>query len=411
LAEKRRTALKVLVADKFPEDGLAALRAAGCDVIYEPDVKGDSLTDAIGSSAADVLVVRSTEVPGATLRASRLGLVVRAGAGYNTIDVATASELGIYISNCPGKNSIAVAELAMGLLLALDRRIPDNVADLRTGVWNKKEYGQANGLFGRTLGVIGTGSIGREVGARARAFGMRVAAWSRSLEDGEAKEHGVTRMGTPLDVACASDAVSIHLALKPETRGLIGKDFFEAMKPGSLFINTSRAEVVDEAALLEAVRSKKIRAGVDVFSGEPEGGTGKVESALFREPGVVIYGTHHIGASTEQAQQAIADETVRIVRQYVATGRVPNCVNIAKRTPATHLLVVRHRDRVGVLAHVFGRLKDAGINAQQTENIVFDGATAAIARIQLDHAPTAEILDGIRAGSQDLIELKLVEIR
>ena len=402
--------MKVLVADKFPEDGLAALRAAGCDVIYEPDVQGDSLTEAVGRSAADVLVVRSTEVPAATLRASRLGLVVRAGAGYNTIDVATASELGIYVSNCPGKNSIAVAELTMGLLLALDRRIPDNVADLRSGVWNKKEYGQANGLFGRTLGVIGTGSIGREVVARARAFGMRVVAWSRSLEDGEAKELGVTRMGTPLDVAHAADAVSIHLALKPESRGLVGKDFFAAMKPGSLFINTSRAEVVDEAALLEAVRAKNIRVGVDVFAGEPAGGTGKVESALFQEPGVVVYGTHHIGASTEQAQQAIADETVRIVRQYVATGRVPNCVNIAKRTPATHLLVVRHRDRVGVLAHVFGRLKDAGINAQQTENIVFDGATAAIARIQLDHAPTAEILDGIRAGSQDVIELKLVEI-
>ena len=398
----------VLVADKFPSDGLAQLRAAGAEVVYEPDLKGDALAEAVRTSGAEVLVVRSTEVPAPALRAGRLGLVVRAGAGYNTIDVATASELGIYVANCPGKNSIAVAELAMALLLALDRRVVDGAVDLRRGVWNKKEYGQAQGLFGRTLGIVGTGSIGREVASRGRAFGMRVVAWSRSLTDETAKALGVERLDSPVAVAAAADAVSIHLALKPETRGLVGADFFAALKPGALFVNTSRAEVVDEAALLTAVRDKKVRAGVDVFAGEPAGGTGAVESALFAEPSIV--GSHHIGASTEQAQQAIADETVRIVREYVASGRVPNCVNIAKRTPATHLLVVRHRDRVGVLAHVFGRLKDAGINAQQTENVVFDGAAAAMARIQVDQAPAAETLEAIRAGCEDVLDLKLVEI-
>jgi D-3-phosphoglycerate dehydrogenase / 2-oxoglutarate reductase len=398
----------VLVADKFPADGLAQLRAAGADVVYEPDLKGDALAEAVRTSGAEVLVVRSTAVPAAALRAGHLGVVVRAGAGYNTIDVATASELGIYVSNCPGKNSIAVAELAMALLLALDRRVVDGAVDLRRGVWNKKEYGQAQGLFGRTLGIVGTGSIGREVASRGRAFGMRVVAWSRSLTDEAAKALGVERLDSPVAVAAAADAVSIHLALKPETRGLVGADFFAALKPGALFVNTSRAEVVDEAALLAAVRDKKVRAGVDVFAGEPAGGTGAVESALFAEPGIV--GSHHVGASTEQAQQAIADETVRIVREYVSSGRVPNCVNIAKRTPATHLLVVRHRDRVGVLAHVFGRLKDAGINAQQTENVVFDGAAAAMARIQVDQPPAAETLEAIRAGCEDVLDLKLVEI-
>jgi D-3-phosphoglycerate dehydrogenase len=156
------------------------------------------------------------------------------------------------------------------------------------------------------------------------------------------------------------------------------------------------------------VRNKGVRAAIDVFAGEPAGGTGDVKSALFAEPGIL--GTHHIGASTEQAQQAIADETVRIVREYMTSGRVPNCVNIAKRTPATHLLVVRHRDRVGVLAHVFGTLKSAGINAQQSENIVFDGASAAMARIQLDQPPASDTLEAIRAGSADVLELKLVEI-
>ena len=398
----------VLVADKFPSDGLAQLRAAGAEVVYEPDLKGDALAEAVRTSGAEVLVVRSTEVPAPALRAGRLGLVVRAGAGYNTIDVATASELGIYVANCPGKNSIAVAELAMALLLALDRRVVDGAVDLRRGVWNKKEYGQAQGLFGRTLGIVGTGSIGREVASRGRAFGMRVVAWSRSLTDEAAKALGVERLESPVAVAAAADAVSVHLALKPETRGLVGADFFAAMKPGALFVNTSRAEVVDEAALIAAVREKKVRAGVDVFAGEPAGGTGAVESPLFAEPGII--GTHHIGASTEQAQAAIADETVRIVREYMSSGRVPNCVNIARRTPATHLLVVRHRDRVGVLAHVFGRLKDAGINAQQTENVVFDGAAAAMARIQVDQAPAGDTLEAIRAGCEDVLDLKLVEI-
>jgi D-3-phosphoglycerate dehydrogenase / 2-oxoglutarate reductase len=400
--------MKVLVADKFPERGLLALKSAGCDVQYAPDLTKDTLGEAVRSSAAQVLVVRSTEVPGEALRGGRLAVVVRAGAGYNTIDVKTASELGIYVTNCPGKNSIAVAELAMALLLSLDRQVPDGVADLRAGTWNKTKYSKAAGVFGRTLGVIGTGSIGQETVARARAFGMDVVAWSRSLTDEKAKALGVRRLGSPKEVAAASDVVSVHLALKPETKGLLGAEFFQAMKPGALFINTARAEVVDEAALLEAVRTRKIRAAVDVFAGEPAGGTGSVQSALFKEPGV--YGTHHIGASTEQAQDAIADESVRIITEYKATGRVPNCVNIAQRTPATHLLVVRHRDRVGVLAHVFGALKDAGINVEQTENIVFEGATAAIARIQVDQEPAQATLDAIQAGSEDVMEISLVRI-
>jgi D-3-phosphoglycerate dehydrogenase / 2-oxoglutarate reductase len=401
--------MKVLVADKFPEAGLAALRGAGCDVEYAPDLKKDGLAEALKRSGAEVLIVRGTEVPGEALRAGRLALVVRAGAGYNTIDVKTASELGIYVANCPGKNAVAVAELAMGLLLSLDRQIPDGVADLRGGAWNKAKYSKARGLAGRTLGIIGTGSIGQEMAVRAQAFGMRVVAWSRSLTDERARALGVSRLGSPSEVAAASDAVSVHLALKPETRGLLGADFFEAMNPGAFFINTARAELIDEAALLEAVHARKVRAAVDVFAGEPAGGTGTVESPLVKDPGV--YGTHHIGASTEQAQEAIADESVRIAKEYKATGRVPNCVNIAQRTPATHLLVVRHRDRVGVLAHVFGMLKDAGINVEQTENIVFEGATAAIARIQVDQEPAPATLDAIRAGSADVLALSLVRIQ
>src|SRR5919108_1688066 len=142
--------MRVLVADKFEQSGLDGLKAAGCDVVYQPDLKDDALATAIRDTKADVLVVRGTNVTAPMLESGSLALVVRAGAGYNTIDVATASKRGIYVSNCPGKNAIAVAELAFALILALDRRVADNVAELRAGAWNKKEYSKAKGLFGRT---------------------------------------------------------------------------------------------------------------------------------------------------------------------------------------------------------------------------------------------------------------------
>jgi D-3-phosphoglycerate dehydrogenase len=400
--------MKVLVADKFEESGRRGLADAGCEVCYDPDLKDDALTEAIRSSGAEVLVVRSTKVTRPMLETGHLSLVVRAGAGYNTIDVDTASGRGIYVANCPGKNSIAVAELAFGLILALDRRIPENTADLKRGVWNKKEYGKARGLFGRTLGLIGVGGIGSEMIPRARAFGMPIVAWSRRLTPERARELGVQRMESPRDVAAAADVVSIHVALKPETTKMIGEDFFAALRPGSFFVNTSRAEVVDQAELERAVREKNIRAALDVFAGEPAGGTGSVEDSIFELPGVI--GTHHIGASTGQAQEAIAAETVRIVREYKETGRAPNTVNLARKSPATHLLVVRHYDRVGVLAAVFDRIKEAGINVQETENVVFDGAKAAVARVHLSQAPSTDVLHAIESSTEDILEVTLLPV-
>ena len=402
--------MKVLVADKFEKSGLDGLAADGCEVLYEPDAKDDALVERIRTTGAEVLVVRSTKVTRPMLEAGRLALVIRAGAGYNTIDVEAASERGIYVAICPGKNSIAVAELAFGLILALDRRIADNASDLKQGVWNKKEYSKAKGLYGRTLGLIGCGGIGKEMIPRAKAFGMPVVAWSRSLTPEAAKAHGIERRDSPAAVAREADVVSVHVALKPETKGLIGTEFFAAMRPGSFFINTSRAEVVDQAALEAAVREKGLRAGLDVFAGEPAGGAGSLSGAeaVFRLPGVI--GTHHIGASTDQAQEAIAAETVRIVREYRVNGRAPNVVNLARKSPATHLLVVRHFDRVGVLACVFDIIKEAGINVQETENIVFDGARAAVARIHLNQAADADVLERVRRSTADIIEVALLAL-
>ena len=400
--------MRVLIADKFEQSGQDGLRSAGCEVDYKPGLTEDELAREVGRFQPDVLVVRSAKVTDAILNAGALKLVVRAGAGYNTIDVASASRRGIYVSNCPGKNSIAVAELAFGLILALDRRIADNVISLRQGQWNKAEYSKAGGLFGRTLGLIGVGRIGREMIPRAKAFNMPVVAWSRSLTPAAARELGVEYAATPVQVARSADIVSVHLALNAETRGRIDAEFFEAMREGAFFINTSRAELVDPVALEWAIRDKKLRAGLDVFSKEPTAGTGKFDDKIVNMS--AVYGTHHIGASTSQAQEAIALETVRIVRTFKETGKVPNVVNLAKATPATCALVVRHLDRPGVLASVLDLISGARINVQEMENIVFEGAEAAVARINLESPPAAELLDQIRAANPNVLELSIIRL-
>jgi D-3-phosphoglycerate dehydrogenase / 2-oxoglutarate reductase len=416
--------MRVLVADKFEQSGVEALKAAGCEVISDPDLEDDALREAIARTGADVLVVRSTKVTAAMLDAGRLSLIVRAGAGYNTIDVAAASQRGIYVSNCPGKNAIAVAELAFGLILALDRRVPDNVAELRAGKWNKKEYSKAQGLFGKTLGLLGVGSIGREMIRRAAGFGLDVVLWSRRfdgerrpLTDQEARDLGIDAVfrqvsveiePTPLDVAGRADILSVHLALGAGTRNIVNAALLERLHPGAILINTARGEVVDQTAVATAIRDRGLRVGLDVFANEPTGATGEFKDELVAMPGV--YGTHHIGASTEQAQEAIAAETVRIIAAYKETGRVPNVVNLARRTPATAMLVVRHRDRPGVLAHVFEHLRQANLNVQETENIVFEGAEAAVARINLDGRPTTGLCETIKAGNDNIFDLQVVHL-
>jgi D-3-phosphoglycerate dehydrogenase len=180
------------------------------------------------------------------------------------------------------------------------------------------------------------------------------------------------------------------------------------MRPGSYFINTARAEIVDHAALERAVRERGIRVGLDVYAAEPAAATGAFSDPLVSLPNV--YGTHHIGGSTDQAQEAIAAETVRVITAYLTTGKVPNVVNLAAKTPATHRLIVRHRDRPGVLAHVFDVLKGGHINVQETENVIFDGAEAAVARISVDGSPPASLLDAIRTGNKDILDLHVVTI-
>ena len=398
--------MKVLIADKFEKVGIDGLRELNCNVNYRPEVTAGDLPALVREFDPKVLIVRSKKVNAAALEAGAgMSLVIRAGAGIDTIDVAAASHLGIFVSNCPGKNSIAVAELVMGLVLSLDRRIADQVADLRRGVWNKADYARSRGVHGRTMGIVGLGQIGREIAVRAQAFGMRVVAWSRQLTTEDATALAIGYCQTPIEVAQQSDILSLNVAGTAETKHLVNREFLDAMRPGAFLINTSRGTVVDEAALAEAVRSRGIRAGLDVYDNEPASGTGDFHPAIVDLPGV--YGTHHVGASTEQAQVAIAHEVIRIVQEFQKTGGVPNCVNRLAKSSATHVLNVRHENRPGVLAHVFTVLATAGINVEEVENIIYHGAQATLARVHLSAQPDQAVLDLIRGGNTHILSAEV----
>ena len=386
----------VLIADVFDDAGISQLQSIGCEVRCDATLKEDSLIGAIQEFNPTVLIVRSTKVNAAMIGASdSLALIVRAGAGYDTIDVNEASQKGVFVANCPGKNSIAVAELAWGLILSCDRRIPNQVMRLREGHWEKKAFSKTQGLYGRTLGIIGLGGIGKEVVKRAKAFGMEVIAWSRSMNDEKANELGIQWTEDILEIASSSDVVSIHAASTPDTKHIISTTFLDAMKDGSILINTSRGALINEDALCKAIEEKNLLVGLDVFEHEPSSGVAAYSPRLASFENV--FGTHHIGASTAQAQSAIADEAVRVVKRFCDSGEVFNCVNRAIETPAKALLAVRHQNLPGVLAHVFELLSHAGLNVEEMENIMYEGAHAACARIQLSEEPKNEQLDAIRS--------------
>ncbi len=400
--------MRILLADKLAPHVARELAADGHEVVVDPSLKDEALRERMAAVDPEVLVVRSTKVRVEHLDAApSLALVIRAGAGTNTIAVAEASDRAIYVANCPGRNAIAVAELAMGHLVNCDRRIADNVADLRRHRWAKKAYGKARGLYGRTLAVLGTGRIGREVIARARAFGMRVRAWDIALTPELAEELGVVRCETALEACTGADALTIHLPLTEATRGLVGEELLRALNPGACVIHTARGGVLDEDAFLRVADERDLRAGLDVYANEPAATDEVFEDRIADSPRV--YGTHHIGASTEQATRAVGDEVLRIVRAFVAEGRVLNCVNLETRPPSTHMLVVRHADRVGVLAGVLDLLREAGVNVQEMENKIFSGSRSAVARIQLSRAPSGEVMDQI-AASPDVLATTLVAL-
>lgn len=389
--------MRILIADKFSDHGLEVLRGLGHEIFNEPGLGAEQLPAALERTRADVLVVRSTLVTEAAFAAgAALSLVIRAGAGVNTIDLEAASRRGVFVANCPGKNAIAVAELAFGLIVALDRRIVEATNELAAGRWNKKKYGKGQGLYGRRLGLVGYGAIARELAVRARAFGMRVSVWSRTVDREHAEAHKVHACETLDELLRTSEVVSVHVPYRESTRHLIGGRELALLPDGALLIHTARGGVVDDQALAEAVASGRIRAGLDVFEDEPEDGEAPFDNPLSKLAGV--YATPHIGASTGQAEEAIAAETVRIIREFAERGAVPNVVNLDTRREGHFTLVVRHLDRVGVLASILASLRKHQLNVQNMTNVVFKGAEgAASATIVVENEPSAELLDDLRS--------------
>lgn len=321
--------MKVLIADKFEKAGIDKMQQLGCSVAIDPQLSGESLVAAIKEHEPDILVVRSTRVEKPMLEAGcGLSLIIRAGSGFNTIDVATASSRGVHVANCPGMNSVAVAELVFGLILSLDRRIAHNVNDLREGLWNKAEYSKARGLKGSTLGIVGLGMVGKEVAQRAAAFEMHMLYYDVVSHPELEERYGLEKVSLH-DLLKQSDWVTLHVPLIEGTRHLIGESNLRLMKPSARLINTSRGEVIDEQALAKALSEGWIAgAGLDVYEQEPSTTKGEFTDPVATLKG--LYGTHHIGACTEQAQTAVADEVVRIVKAYMDSGDVPNCVNLEK---------------------------------------------------------------------------------
>lgn len=394
--------LKVLIADKFPDKYIQELKALDLDVIYEPKLGEKDLPKA--AEDVDILVVRSTVVNEETINNSKkLNLIIRAGSGVNNIAISAANKKGIYVANCPGMNAVAVAELTIGLMIALDRFIPDNVSDFRNGIWNKDKYSKGKGLKGKTLGIIGVGNIGKEVAKRALAFEMNVYGKDISRIEGvQIKDFSEMDQLLPL-----CDIVTIHLPATPQTKGLFNKQMFSYMKDGAYLINTSRHDIIVEEDLLEAIKEKNLRVALDVFKGEPEGKSGEVKSPLQNNPN--IYVTHHIGASTEQAQDAVAEETVRIIKHYVHSGVIDHWVNRAKVTDAKYQLVVKHYDKPGVLASVLDVIRQGNINIEEIENIIFEGGIAACCTMKLKLPATAEMLKQI-SENPNVISVSHVEI-
>lgn len=404
--------MRLLIADKLHPRAVEELRALPLDVLYEPEITKETLESKLAN--VGILVVRSKEVTKKAIESARqLNLIVRAGAETSTIDVKTASARGIYVANCPGKNASAVAELVFGLLVSIDRRIPDAVASLRAGRWERIEYAKAEGLHGKTIGIAGLGAIGRDVAMRARAFGLHPIAWSRSLTPGRAADLGIGYCANLDELASKSDILTVHLALTDRTRHMFGKRVFDAMPKRGIFINCARPELVDYDAMKTAVKDRGLRVGIDVVPDEPRGSK-EISPDLYNlttpsATGGFLYGTPHIAASTDQAQLTIAAETVRIIRSFLLEGTVPNVVNVTSLSTARFQMVIRMMDKVGTFANVLAVIKRHSINVEEVTNTVFDGGSASCAKLRVVSRPSEACMQEIRAF-EEVLHVDLVQL-
>jgi D-3-phosphoglycerate dehydrogenase len=319
--------MRILVADRLPERFVEAMEGRGHQCVVDADLTEASLPASV--AGVDILVVRGTRVSADVFTAAdSLRLVVRAGSGTNTIDCDEASRTGVLVANVPGRNSVAVAELTLGLLLAVDRAIPDSTSELRAGRWDKQRFGAVGrGLYGRSLGIVGLGNIGLAVAERAAGFGMRLFAQAKGSRSPEVSQRiaelGIELIPDLVTLAATVDVLTLHVPLKAETVGMVGADVLDALQPGIL-LNTSRADVVDVQALMARLDAGELSAGLDVFPDEPASSVTEWHSPLATHPRVV--GTHHVGASTQQAQEAVIDGVEEVINAFIE-GELLNVVN------------------------------------------------------------------------------------
>jgi len=399
--------MRVLVAGRLPQASLDEIQLLGVQLAYQPALSAAELPLAL--QGVNVLVVRGLEVDANAVAAGdALNLIVRAGSGTGNIDVAAASARGIYVANTPGRNASAVAELTMTLIGCLDRRVAAASTGLRSGAWEKDEFAQATGLRGRVMGIAGLGHVGRYVAMLARAFGLQVHAWSRSLTMPRAQELGVVPSPSLLALAQQSQVFSIHLQGSDRTKNIVGRDIIEALPDDAILVNTACPDVLDYDALLDLAPKKRLRVGLDVLPDEPLARSGRYEHPILSLPLVVA--TPHVGASTDEAQRAIANETVHVLRSFLTRGEVPNVVNISGTSSARYQLVVRHVEKTGALAHVLGVLKRNGVHVKELDNTVFEGGKAACAKIRVETRPSDSCLAEIMAFSSEILHVDLVAL-
>lgn len=312
--------MKLVVADPLPISAIDLLRSVPGWVV---DARAQRAREQLAADLADAdaLIVRSATTVDAGLIEAAPGLrvIARAGTGVDNVDVDAATARGIVVMNAPGANSISVAELAIGLMLALSRNIAGADALMKQGVWDKKRLTGAE-LRGKTLGIVGLGRIGQEVAARARAFGMTIVAHDPFISEQVAEGLGLQLM--PLDDLCAvADYLTLHLPVTSETRHMIDRDRLAKCKAGVRIVNTARGELIDDAALADALESGSVAgAALDVFENEPP-----VDWRLPQMRQVVA--TPHIAASTVEAQELVGIETAAAVRDFLLDGTIANAVN------------------------------------------------------------------------------------
>ncbi len=342
----------------MPGDALAPLSERGWDIVITSGLPREALLSALAT--ADALVVRSaTKVTRELLQAApKLRVVARAGTGVDTIDVPAATERGVLVVNAPGANSVSVAELAMAMMLSLARHTAAADRTMKEGRWEKKAFAGIE-LRGKTLGLVGFGRIGQEVACRARAFEMRVLAHDPFLASEVADEARVELV--TLDELCTrADWISLHLPSTPSTRHIFDRERLQSCRKGVRIINTARGELIDAAALADAIESGHVAgAGLDVFEAEPT-----VDLRLQQLPQVVA--TPHLGASTREGQQAAAADTIAALEAFLDRGDVLNAVNLAspsKDAAATLQPYLLLAERLGRLAgHLAGgRIENVGV--------------------------------------------------